>query len=137
MSGFRPTFEYHQTNFVAAVAAATATQQDPIFIAPCACKVTAVSVVPQAASTGDNTNTKNLNIVNKGASGAGTTEVGNLDLVSGTDLVAFDEKAIPLNATYTNGVSLSEGDVLSLQTEKFGTGVAVGPFIVSIDYVPV
>lgn len=137
MSGFRPTFEYHQTNFVAAVLAATATQQDPIFIAPCACKVTAVSIVPQAASTGDNTNTKNLNVINKGSDGTGTTEVANLDLATGVNLVAFDEKAIPLNATYTNGVSLSEGDVLSLQTEKVGTGVAVGPFIVSIDYVPV
>lgn len=122
---------------MAAIAAATATQKDPIFTAPCKCRVTRVAVTPQAASTGDNTNTKNLNILNAGSDGTGTTEVGNKDLVTGTNLVALDETVVPLNTTYANGVDLSEGDVLALQTEKVGTGVAVGPFLVSVDFVPV
>lgn len=136
MSGYAPSHEYHAQAHIAAIAAATATQKDPIFCAPRACRVTSVSVIPQAASTGDNTNTKNLNVLNAGSAGSGTTEIGNLDLATGTDLVAFDEKAIPFNTTYEDGVELAEGDVLVLQTEKVGTGVNVGPFLVQVDYVP-
>jgi cobalamin biosynthesis Mg chelatase CobN len=95
-----------------------------------------VSVTPHAAATGDNTNTTNLNLINKGAAGAGTTEVGNRDLPTGTNLVAMDEMTVPLNATFVNGVSLAEGDVLALQYEKVGTGLAVGPLQVNVDWEP-
>ncbi|MBK6767432.1 MAG: hypothetical protein IPG71_14415 [bacterium] len=74
--------------------------------------------MPQAAVTGDNTNRTNLNILNKGASGSGTTEVGNLDLATGTNLTAFDSTNLPLNATYVSGVALAEGDVVTIQHEK-------------------
>lgn len=122
---------------VATIAAGTATREDPIFAAPAKCRVKAVTVTPQVASTGDNTNRKNLNVLNKGAAGAGTTELGNLDLVTGVNLVAFDESNISFNATYAAGADLNEGDVLTLQTELAGTGVAVGPFLVTVDWVPV
>lgn len=128
---------YQGKSFADAVAAGTATREDPIFVAPRACRVIQVSIVAQAASTGDNTNRKNLNILNKGSAGSGTTEVANLDLVTGTNLVAFDEKVIPLNATFAAGVTLAAGDVLSLQTEQVGTGVAVGPFDIAILWEPV
>jgi hypothetical protein len=136
MGGFRQTQEYNNQLSFAQVLAATATTKFPIFTAPCKCRITAVSFMPQTGSTGDNTNTKNLNLINGGAAGAGTTEVGNLDLVTGTDLTALDEKAIPFNATYSGGVVLNEGDVLILEVEKVGTGVNAGPGIVNVDYVP-
>lgn len=107
--------------FVPSVLAATATEAHPIFVAPFRCKipVDGVNFVPQAAVTGDNSNTKNLNVVNKGAAGAGTTEVGHKDLTTGVDLVAFDKTAITLTAATV----LEAGDVLALQVEKVGTGV--------------
>jgi hypothetical protein len=76
-----------------------------------------------AAVTGDDTNSTNINIINKGSAGAGTAEIGNLDLATGTDLVDFDEKAVTFNATYTTGVTLSEGDVLVVEFEKVNTGL--------------
>lgn len=117
-------------------AAATATEERAIFTAPCAARVRAVSITPDLATTGDNTNTTNLNLVNKGAAGVGTTEVGNLDLTTGVNLTALDEKAIPLNATYAAGVVMAEGDVLALAYEKVGTGAAVGAGQINVDWEP-
>lgn len=130
--GIRSSFLY-----VAAVAAATATESHPIFVAPCACVLTSVNIVPQAAVTGDNTNKKNLNIINAGSAGSGSTEVGNLDLSTGTNLVAFDQKNIPLNATYTAGVTLAEGDVVKMEYEKVGNGVLVPELIARVEFRPV
>jgi hypothetical protein len=132
-NGYRPAQEYTNTMFMAAVAAGTATREDPIFRAPCRCRPRQVSVTPQAGSTGDNTNRKDLNIKNKGAAGAGTTIIGGVDLVTGVNLVAFDERVIPL----TSNPILETGDVLTLETEQNGTGVAVGPFVVAVDWEPV
>jgi hypothetical protein len=137
MGGFRQAQEYNQAFHDAVHAAATATEQRVIFIAPCKCRVTGVEISSDVAVTGDNTNTTNLNIVNKGAAGAGTTEVANLDPVTGVNLAAFDAVAIPLNATYLNGVDMAEGDVLTIQYEKVASGVLIGPSHIQVDFVPV
>jgi hypothetical protein len=131
MPGRRESQEYTDRAFVAQVAAATATSSFSIFTAPAACRIRAVTVTPDVATTGNTTNTKNLNVVNKGATGAGTTEIGNLDLITGENLVAFDEKNIPITAT-----ALAEGDVVALQVEQVGTGVIVGGFQVNVDWEP-
>lgn len=120
--------------FVPSVAAATATEVHPIFVAPIRCIIptNGVNFVPQAAVTGDNTNTKNLNVQNRGSAGSGTTEVGNLDLVTGVNLVAFDKTNIPLGAALT----LEAGDVLGLQVEKVGTGVLIPNIMFEITFKP-
>lgn len=119
---------------VPAVAAATATQTNMIWIAPDAVQVVGVEVATGAAVTGDNSNTKNLNLVDAGT-GAGTTEVGNLDLVTGTDLTAKTPRAI-VDADAGTGAafSLDAGDGLALIVEKVGTGVAIGDMLVRITY---
>lgn len=134
-------FTYADSKFsqahVAQIAAATATRKDPIFTAPRKCIVREVSVVSQAAVTGNNTNTKNLNIVDAGSAGVGTTEIANLDLVTGVNITALDEVNVPLNATYlVPGRTLAAGDVLVLETELVGTGVIVGPFNVKVVWAP-
>ena len=117
-------------------AAATATEQRAIFTAPCKCRVRGVRFTPDAATTGDNTNRTDLNLVNKGASGVGTTQVGNLDLLTGVNLVALDETNIPLTGAYVSGVDLVAGDVLALEFEKVASGVAVGPICGMVDWEP-
>jgi hypothetical protein len=89
---------------------------------PFAGKVTAVTYVPEAASTGDNTNKRTYTLVNKGASGSGTTVMATLDLVTGTDLVAFDEKAATISATAADLV-FAAGDVLAWKSTHAGTGL--------------
>ena len=112
------------------IAAGDATELQSLFVAPFTCKITGVTITPDAAATGDNTNTKNLNIHNRGQAGAGTTEIANLDLVTGVDLVARDEKTIG------SGMSsaVASGDVIALQVEQVGTGVAIPRSIVKITY---
>ncbi|MBK8233017.1 MAG: hypothetical protein IPK72_21140 [Candidatus Eisenbacteria bacterium] len=118
---------------VPAHAAATATEQWPVFFAPFPCIVTGCKIVPQAAATGDNTNTTNLNLVNKGAAGSGTTELANLDPVTGTNLTAFADSSLTVTGSLANR-TLAEGDVLTLQHEKVGTGLAIAELLVEISY---
>lgn len=119
---------------IPSVAAADSTEAHPIFVAPFKCKVTKVGIVPQAAVTGNTTNTKNLNIIDNGSAGSGSTEVGNLDLITGVDLTAMDYTEIPLNSTYSAGVSMEEGDVLSLSFEEVNSGVLIPDVIVQVEW---
>jgi hypothetical protein len=98
--------------------AATATETRAIWTAPCNCVITGCSVVNPAAVTGNDTNSTNLNLLDAGAAGTGTTEIGNLDLATGTNLVANVPSALTVTATV-----LTAGDVVKVQYEKVGTGL--------------
>jgi hypothetical protein len=135
--GFRQAQEYSKEYRDAVHAAATGTEQRAAFIAPCKCRVVAIEFVSDAAVTGNNTNTTNVNVVNKGAAGVGTTEVANKDFPTGVNATALDAVAIPFNATYANGVDLNEGDVLAVEYEQVGTGVLIGPSLFQFDWIPV
>ena len=81
---------------------------------------TATAAVTGAASPSSRT----LSVINKGQSGAGTTVVASLALVSGVNLVAFDEKDITLSATAADRV-VTEGDILEFRSAPVGgTGLA-------------
>ncbi len=85
-------------------------------------KVTAVSYVPEAAATGDNTNARTFTLVNKGTAGSGTTVIATLALTTGVNLVASDEKAATLSATAAD-LLVTAGDVLAWVSTATGTGV--------------
>ena len=89
---------------------------------PFAGKVTACSYIPDAASTGDNTNYRTYSLINKGAAGAGTAVMATLALTTGVNLVAFDEKTIPLTATAADLVFAS-GDVLAWLSDATASGL--------------
>jgi hypothetical protein len=105
---------------VPAHAAATATEEYPIFYAPFNCKLTNVLYIPAADITGVDTNTTHLNIINRGAAGAGVTELDNVDFVAGVNA----SKAVPKDMATTD-VNLAKGDVIVAQYEKVGTGLAL------------
>jgi hypothetical protein len=85
-------------------------------------KVTSVTYTPEAASTGDNTNKRVYTLVNKGQSGVGTTVIATLDLITGVNLVAFDEKAATLSATAADLV-VAEGDELAWVSTATASGL--------------
>jgi hypothetical protein len=91
--------------------------------APFAGTVTEVTYTPDAATTGANTNTRRLALINRGQAGAGTTVVAELQLDAGVNTVAGDERAIPLSGTPANLV-LAAGDVLAWFSDAVGTGIA-------------
>jgi hypothetical protein len=85
-------------------------------------RVTEVTYMPEAASTGDDTNYRTYSLINKGAAGSGTTVIATLALVTGVNLVAFDEKTITLSATAADLV-VTEGDVLAWLSDATASGL--------------
>jgi hypothetical protein len=91
--------------------------------APFAGTVTAVTFTPEAAITGDNTNTRTLALHNKGQAGAGTTVVATLAFTTGNNGVAFDEKAFTLSAV-AGATTVAEGDILAVVETVGASGLA-------------
>lgn len=127
--------EYYITAYVPPIIAGAATQEDPLFLAPVNCVLLGVAIVPQASVVGATGTCKNLNLVDKGLAGIGAVEFGNLDLVTGVNLTAFDATAIPVTATAGSaGYVLHAGDVVTLQTELVGGGVAMPGLVVHMAF---
>jgi len=114
------------------VAAADPTADFVVFEAPVNCRIEKVKVIPGAAVTGADTNTRHLNLVNRGANGAGAAEVANYDLTSGNGLgvagLVLYAPAVPL--------AVVQGTQLALQIEKVGTGIALPPLGVVVEFSP-
>lgn len=124
---------YDESFFLNGVAAAATTKQVLLFRVPINMRLEAVEAVSQAAVTGDGTDTKNLNIINKGQDGTGTTELGNIDLAAGNDLAAFDAKAFTMPAS---PVDINKGDVLAVEIEQVGTGVLLPEMLIYFEVSP-
>lgn len=113
-----------------AVGAGDATESQLAFVAPMGCRVKRVSITPSAAVTGHATNRKTLKVINRGSDGTGSAELGELDLVAGVDLTAFNET----NIVSGLDTQLSAGDVLAIQIVQEGTGVAIPVSQISVEY---
>lgn len=109
------------TGWIPGQSAATDSDQ-VIGRAPFEATVTKVSLEPEAAVTGATATKRTFTLVNKGQAGAGTTAVAILDLITGENLVAFDEKLFTLQAGAA--VQVAEGDILALVETHASTGTA-------------
>jgi len=96
------------------------TKSHVIFFAPWKARVIRVAYLFDASVTGQDTNTFNLNLINRGTDGTGTTELANRDYVAGTDDAAY-----VLRELYkpSGGLVIPAGTVLDLQREQVGTGM--------------
>ena len=92
-------------------------------VAPYAATVTKVSYITDDAITGHASNNRTFSLVNRGASGSGTTSVATITSNASTSFTAFDEKALTLSATAANRV-VAEGDVLAFFSDANASGVA-------------
>lgn len=106
-----------------------------VAVAPFAGVVAAASLVSEAAVTGATATKRTFTLTNKGQAGAGAVSVAVLDLITGVDLVAFDEKAMTLSATPANLV-VAKGDVLALVETHASTGTAHSGGQVRVDITP-
>lgn len=92
--------------------------------APFAGTVTAVSYAPEAAMTGNTTESRTFSLINKGQAGLGTTVIATLAMIATVNGVAFDDKTITLSATAADLV-VASGDVLAWTSTHVGaTGLA-------------
>lgn len=95
--------------------------------APYAGTVAGVTYTPIAAVTGAaSPSSRTLSVVNHGQDGTGTTVVASLALVSGVNLVAYDEKVVTLSATAANLV-VAAGDELEFRSAAVGGTGLVDP----------
>lgn len=83
---------------------------------------TAIAAVTGAASPASRT----LSLINRGQTGVGTTVVASLALLSGVNLVAFDEKVIPVSVTASD-VLVADGDILEFRSAAVGGTGLVDP----------
>jgi hypothetical protein len=91
--------------------------------APFACTLTSASIIPEAAVTGATSTARTFTIVNKGAAGAGTTVMATLALITGVDLVAFDEKDFTLSVV-SGATTAAQGDIIAVVETHASTGTA-------------
>lgn len=94
--------------------------------------VSAVSFTPEAASTGDDSNKRTYTLINKGQDGTGTTVVATIDLVSGVNLAAFDEKDATLSVV-AGATTVAAGDILAWKSLHTGTGLVDPGGIVKVE----
>lgn len=116
-------------------AAGAAVAQDQVVgEVPFAGTITGVTIVPEAALTANGTNYRTFRVLNKGAAGAGSTVVASFatDTPTTDDLVAFDEKTIPLSGTPANLV-VAAGDILAVDELVTGSGVAHSGYKVVVE----
>jgi hypothetical protein len=104
------------------------------WMAPHDCRLVESYFIPLAAVSGAATNATHLNVVWIGVA-AGSTELSTLELLSGINLTANAKNALNGLTGYTR--DLVAGDVLALQGELLGTGLAVpeGTWVVVYDNV--
>tara|TARA_Y100000310_G_scaffold278625_2_gene297139 strand:+ start:1647 stop:2093 length:447 start_codon:yes stop_codon:yes gene_type:complete len=118
------------------VLAATATRRTPVWVAPYNVELGEVAIINSTVVTGNNTNRKNINVIDGAAEGAGTDEIGNRDLATGTDL----EVGKTLLFDNIQGASaerfMSGGDILEVEYEQVGAGVLINETAVYIVYRP-
>ena len=107
--------------------AAVATASDletKIGEAPFAGSVTRVAYVPTSAITGANTESRTLQLFNRGQDGTGTVKVAELAMVSGVNAAADDAKAVTI-ITAADADDVVAGDVLEWKSLHVGsTGLA-------------
>lgn len=110
------------TRGVAPVATAGNSLNTTVLVVPRDGTVTSVTYTPPSAVTGANTNTRSVNLVNKGQAGAGNVVIATLQFNSGVDAAASVPRTITLSGTPGN-LTVTAGDVLQWQSTAVGTGI--------------
>jgi hypothetical protein len=97
-------------------------------------QVAAVRYHPVAAINGVNTNTRRLEVWNRGQAGAGTTVVASQQYNAGTNAVALSDNDIPVTTGGTpNAPAAVRGDTLTWRSIAVGTGLADPGGTVEVD----
>lgn len=114
------------TQYLSAPVAATAAGADAsgLLVAPFDCTLAAASLIPLTVLTGANTESRTLQVFNRGQAGSGTTLMASKAFVSGVNAPAEDETALTLSVTAADLV-IAAGDVIEVKSLHVGaTGLA-------------
>lgn len=104
----------------------------PLWVAPAACTLQKISVIPKVAITGADTDNMILSIMDKGSAGTGADTIVALAFPLGTDAAVFVPKDLGiLSATHK---VLAQGDVISFKKSESGSGMAMPDLVCVIEY---
>lgn len=117
-----PLIQKYQVNAAAVVAGSDL--ETKLGEAPFAGHITRVAYIPAATITGANTDSRTLQLFNRGTGGAGTAKAAELAMVSGVNATADDAKELtPITAASADVVAA--GDVIEWKSLHVGgTGLA-------------
>lgn len=118
----------------AAAVAAGSDLETKIFEAPFPGSITRVAYFPASAITGANSDSRTLQLFNRGTDGTGTAKAAELALTSGVNAAADDGKAITI-ITAANADDCVAGDVIEWKSLHVGsTGLADPGGLVLIEF---
>jgi hypothetical protein len=89
--------------------------------------VTAAAIIASAAITGANTDSRTVQLHNRGQAGSGTTLVASKAFTTGVNAAADDETALTLSAV-ADATDVAEGDILEFTSLHVGDGLAAPAF---------
>lgn len=108
-----------------AAAAASADVSGAYIEAPFAGTVTAASIIPATTLTGANTESRTVQVHNRGQAGAGTALVASKAFTAGVNAPADDETSLTLGAALD--LVVAEGDILEVTSLHIGATGLAGP----------
>lgn len=125
-----PGTHTHRVHLPAMAAAGTA-DEFAVFVAPGNLKVVGVNWAPDAAVVANVTNYTTINVVDRGANGAGAAVVASRAYSAGNS-TAFVAEAPALSGTAAN-LLLAAGDVITAQRAVTGTGLLLPAGVLEIN----
>lgn len=134
MVDYSPAVDTVQASGPVASTAAGADASGKYVTAPYAGKVVGARIIASAALTGANTDSRTVQLHNRGADGSGTTLVASKAFTSGVNAAADDYTELTLSATAADLV-VADGDVLEFTSLHVGsTGLAGPEFVGEVDF---
>lgn len=131
MTDYAPFTEYLGAAVASAIAAGDASG---LVVAPVDGKIVSASIVPLTVLTGANTESRTVQVFNRGQAGAGTTAIASKAFTSGVNAAVEDETAITLSVTAADLV-VAAGDVIEVKSLHVGaTGLAGPQFIARLGF---
>lgn len=124
-----PLSESEET--LVAAAGATADVSGSYVKAPFTGRVSAASVIFATALTGADTNSRTVQLHNRGQAGSGTTLVASKAFTAGVNGAADDETPLTLSATAAD-LDVTAGDVLEFTSLHVGGSGLAGPAFTGI-----
>jgi hypothetical protein len=117
-----------------AAAAAAADDAGNYVVAPFAGVLSAAEIIPAATLTGANTESRTVQVHNRGQAGAGTTLMASKAFVSGVNAPIEDATSLTLSATAADLV-VAAGDVIEVTSLHVGaTGLAGPEFLARLTF---
>jgi len=122
-----------QTVDVEVAAAATAAEASGLEKAPFAGTLASATIIPLTVLTGADTNSRTLQVFNRGQAGAGTTVMASKAFVLAVNAPAEDETTLTLSVV-AGATTVVDGDVIEVQSLHVGTGLACPQFLAKLGF---